>query len=90
MKDIMAMANPDQVISVSGSEMNILRKELDLIVEEDARLKRIVGAAVMLVTRLDRVTLTGGAALAAFSLARMIDGLPEGMIVEAINMFKSS
>lgn len=68
---------------------NMLRAELDLMVRDEIYLKKIVGAAVLLVTRLDRCSLPGGAALAAFTLAGLIEGMPKELMSDALSLFQS-
>lgn len=78
------------LVTLPANEASMLRAELELMMYEDAYLKKIAGAAALLVSRLDRVALAGGAAMVAFALARLIDGMPDDMVTEAMNLFKSS
>ena len=78
------------LVTLPGNDVSMLRAELELIMDEDAYLKKIVGAAALLVARLDRVSLPGGAAKAAFTLAGLIGGMPDEMVSEAMSLLKSA
>jgi len=78
-----------RVVTLPEKELNMLRAELELMMHEDTYLKKIAGAAALLVARLDRVSLSGGTAMAAFALAGLIEGMPEEMVSEAMSLFKS-
>lgn len=75
---------------VTLQENGMLSAELEIMVDEDDYLKKIAGAAALLVARLDRVSLQGGTAMAAFTLAGLINGMPEDMMSDAIRMISSS
>jgi hypothetical protein len=66
-----------------------LRAEPEFTTQEDTYLKKIAGAAAQLVVRLDRVSLPGGTAVAAFALAGLIEGMPETMKGEVMSLLKS-
>jgi hypothetical protein len=68
----------------------LLRAEPEFMTHEDTYLKKIAGAAALLVARLDRVSLPGGTAVAAFALAGLIEGMSEDMLNEVMRVFKSS
>ncbi|MBS4097616.1 MAG: hypothetical protein KGZ83_12360 [Sulfuricella sp.] len=78
-----------RVVNLPEHDVNMLRAELELMIHEDTYLKRIAGAAALLVARLDRVCLSGGTAMAAFALAGLIDDMPEELVNESLNLFKS-
>lgn len=78
-----------RVVTLPESEVSMLRAELEMMIDEDTYLKKIVGAAALLVARLDRVTLPGGTAMAAFALAGLIESMPEDMVSEAMSLFES-
>ena len=79
-----------RIVALPESNVNMLRAELELMIREDTYLKKIAGAAAQLVARLARVSLPGGAAMAAFALAGLIDALPEELMSEAVNLVKPS
>jgi len=78
-----------QLATLPEKDMNMLRAELELMIDEDTYLKKIVGAAALLVARLDRVSMSGGTAMATFALAGLIERMPEEMVSEAMSLFKS-
>jgi hypothetical protein len=77
------------VVTFPENDVSMLRAELELMIHEDAYLKKIAGAAALLVARLDRVSLPGGTGMVAFALAGLIEGMPEDMVSEAMTLFKS-
>lgn len=77
------------VVASPEKDLSMLRAELELMINEDTYLKKIAGAAALLVARLDRVSLSGGTAMAAFALAGLIESMPEDMVSEAMSLFKS-
>ena len=79
-----------RLVTMRGNDVSMLRAELELMLDEDTYLKKIVGAAALLVARLDRVSLSGGTAMAAFTLAGLIGGLPDETVSEAVSLLKSS
>ena len=79
-----------RLVTMRGNDVSMLRAELELMLDEDTYLKKIVGAAALLVARLDRVSLSGGTAMAAFTLAGLIEGLPDESVSEAVSLLKSS
>jgi len=84
---------PKNYVSMLRAEQNyvsMLRGEVELMIHEDTYLRKIVGAAALLVARLDRAPLHGKTATAAFILAGLIDGMPEDMVSEAVSLLKSS
>lgn len=78
------------IVSLPENGVHMLRAELELMIDEDTYLKKIAGAAALLVARLDRESLKGGTAKAAFTLAGLINGMPEELISDAMRAFKSS
>lgn len=77
-------------VTLQENDVRMLSAELEIMVDEDNHLKKIAGAAALLVARLDRVSLQGGTAMAAFTLAGLINGMPEDMMSDAIRMISSS
>lgn len=77
-------------VTLKENGVRMLSAELEIMVDEDDYLKKIAGAAALLVARLDRVSLQGGTAMAAFTLAGLINGMPEDMMSDAIRMISSS
>lgn len=75
-------------IPLQEDEIAMLRSELELMIHEDAYMKKIVGAAALLISRLDRVQLPGSTVRAALSLAYLIEAMPEEVVCEAINSFR--
>ena len=71
------------------NDVSMLRAELELMLDEDAYLKKVAGAAALLVARLDRRSLSGGAVMAAYTLAELIEGMPDDMVSEAVSLVKS-
>jgi hypothetical protein len=69
-------------------EVAMLRSELELMIQEDAYMKKVLGAAARLISRLDRVQMPGGAVRAALSLASLIEAMPEKVVGEAMNSFR--
>jgi uroporphyrinogen-III decarboxylase len=78
------------VAALPDNGASMLRAELELMLDEDIYLKKVAGAAALLVARLDRMTLSGGTAMAAFTLARLIEGMPKDMMSEAMSLLRSS
>ncbi len=75
-----------RVVTFSDNDVCMLRAELEIIMHEEAYLKKIAGAAALLVARLDRVSLPGKTAMAAVTLAGLIDGMPDDMVSEAMGL----
>lgn len=71
-------------VNLAGNGVSMLRTEMELIIQDDIYLKRIAGAAVILMARLDKVSLPGGTAKAAFALAGLIEGMPADMTSEVM------
>lgn len=77
-----------RAVTLPEDEVAMLRSELELMIHEDAYMKKIVGAAALLISRLDRVQLPGGTVRAALSLAYLIEAMPEEVVCEAMNSFR--
>ena len=71
-------------------DVSLLSAELEFMLDEDTYLKKVAGAAAVLVARLDRRALSGKTAMAAFTLAGLIDGMSDEMVSEAVSLLKSS
>ena len=82
--------NESRIVTLPENGVTMLRANKDFMMHEGAYLKKIVSAAALLVARLDRVSLPGGAAMAALTLAGLIEGMPEGMVSESMSSNKSS
>lgn len=78
-----------RVVTLPETNVSMLRAELELMIDESTNLKKIAGAAALLVARLDRVSLSGGTAMAAFALAGLIESMPEDTVCEAMTLFNS-
>lgn len=77
-----------RAVTLPEDEVVMLRSELELMIHEEAYMKKIVGAAALLIARLDRVQMSGGTLRAALSLAYLIEAMPEERVLEAMNSFR--
>lgn len=69
------------VVGLQDSGVSMLPAERESIVfYEDIHIKKIILAATLLVARLDRVSLPGGAAMAALNLAGLIEEMQKFIV----------
>ena len=69
---------------MNKQEVELLSKEIELLMNERARLLRVVGAAAVLVANTDAGTLPEGAVDAAEELSEALNALPEETLKDAL------
>lgn len=74
-------------VAFQENEISMLRTELEMILEEDTRLKKIVGAAALFISRLEGEVLPKATVLAGLSLARLIEDMPDDTMCEALQLY---
>ncbi len=67
-------------------EVALVGEEIELLMEERARLLRVVGAAAMLVTHTDMASLPKSAADAVEMLSGALDALSEETLQDALDL----
>lgn len=65
-------------------DYSLLRSELELVIQEDAQLLKIAGAAALFVSQLEGMSLPRGAMTAASKLARLIGEMSDDTLCEAM------
>ncbi|MEW6647914.1 MAG: hypothetical protein AB1450_12000 [Pseudomonadota bacterium] len=70
---------------MNRQEVELLSKEVEMLMNERANLLRVVGAAAVLVTNTDAQTLPPGAVNAAEVLSEMLNALPEETLKDALD-----
>lgn len=76
-------------VAFQENEIAMLRSELELMLEEDTRLKKIVGAAAMFISRLEGEVLPKKTVVAGLALARLIDDMPDDAMCEALQVYQA-
>lgn len=69
---------------MNRQEVELLSKEIEMLMNERAQLLRVVGAAAVLVTNTDAKTLPAGVVNAAEVLSEMLNALPEETFKDAL------
>ena len=75
-------------MSMNRQETEMLREEIEMLMQERARLLRIVGAAAVLVARTDPETVPETAIDAAEVLSETLNALPEDTLKEALDLVR--
>lgn len=70
-------------------EVELLSKEVELLMAERSRLLRVVGAAAVLVANADAMRLQPQAVNAAEVLSEMLNALPEETLQDALESVKA-
>lgn len=70
---------------MNRQEVELLSKEVEMLMNERANLLRVVGAAAVLVANTDAQTLPPGAVNAAEVLSEMLNALPEETLKDALD-----
>jgi hypothetical protein len=71
-------------MSMNNQEVAMLREELEMLMQERARLLKVVGAAAVLVANTDPVSLRDEAMDAAELLSETLNALPEETLKDAL------
>ena len=69
---------------MNRQETELLRKELEILINERSQLLRVVGAAAVLVTNSDVGSLPSGVVTAAEVVSEMINVLPDETLEDAL------
>lgn len=69
---------------MNRQEVELLSKEIEMLMGERAKLLRVVGAAAVLVANTDAQSLPPGAVNAAEVLSEMLNALPEEALKDAL------
>ena len=69
---------------MNKQEIELLSKEIEMLMAERARLLKVVGAAAVLVANTDARSLPDAAVNAAEVLSEMLNGLPEETLRDAL------
>jgi hypothetical protein len=80
---------PHQIIQLKDEEIQMLRRELELLMGEREILLRIAGAAAAFVAELDTQSLPEETWEAAELLAELLNGIPEETLREALEAVKA-
>ena len=70
---------------MNEQEIGLLRKEIEMLMAERARLLKVVGAAAVLVANTDASKLPSGVVNAAEVLSEMLNELPEEALKDALD-----
>lgn len=70
-------------------EVELLSKEVEILIAERSRLPRVVGAAAVLVANADAMRLQPQAVDAAEALSEMLNALPEETLQDALESVKA-
>ncbi len=71
-------------MSMNNQEVAMLREELEMLIQERARLLKVVGAAAVLVANTDPESLRDEAMDAAEMLSECLNALPEETLKDAL------
>jgi hypothetical protein len=71
-------------------EVELLSKEIELLMNERARLLRVVGAAAVLVANTDSKKLPSAAMAAAEMLSETLNALPEETLQDALESVRAT
>ena len=69
---------------MNKQEVELLSKEIEMLMNERTRLLRVVGAAAVLVANMDAGTLPTGVVDAAEELSEALNALPEETLKDAL------
>lgn len=69
---------------MNKQEAELLSQEVEMLMNERARLLKVVGAAAVLVSNTDAESLSGGAVRAAEMLSETLNELPEETLKDAL------
>lgn len=69
---------------MNKQEVELLSKEIEMLMSERQHLLRVVGAAAVLVTNTDAASLPEGVVNAAEVLSEMLNALPEETLKDAL------
>jgi len=69
---------------MNKQEVELLSKEIEMLMNERTRLLRVVGAAAVLVANMDAGTLPAGVVDAAEELSEALNALPEETLKDAL------
>jgi len=67
-------------------DLSMLRSEVEMLVEEDAQLMKIAGAAALFVSQLKDASLPASALPAASVLAKLISEIPDDTMYDALEL----
>jgi hypothetical protein len=71
-------------MTMNKQEVSMLREEIEMLMQERARLLKVVGAAAVLVANTDPGSLQSRAMDAAEMLSEMLNALPEETLKDAL------
>lgn len=74
---------------MNKQEVELLSKEVEMLMNERARLLGVVGAAAVLVANMDAETLPEGAVDAAEELSEALNALPEETLKDALESVRA-
>jgi hypothetical protein len=74
---------------MNKQEADMLREEIEMLIQERARLLRVVGAAAVLVTNTDPASLQEEAVGAAEMLSETLNALPEETLKDALEAIRA-
>ncbi len=72
-------------LRMNRQEVELLSKEIEMLMSERSNLLRVVGAAAVLVTNTDAASLPPGVVNAAEVLSEMLNALPEETLKDALD-----
>lgn len=75
---------------MNKTEIELLRREIEILMNERARLLRVVGAAAVLVANTDSKKLPSAAVNAAEVLSEMLNVLPEETLQDALESVQAT
>ncbi|OGS90251.1 MAG: hypothetical protein A2Z95_02445 [Gallionellales bacterium GWA2_60_18] len=75
---------------MNKNEIELLRREIEMLMNERARLLRVVGAAAVLVANTDSRILQAAAVGAAEMLSEMLNALPEETLQDALESVQAT
>jgi hypothetical protein len=76
-------------MSMNNQEVAMLREEVEMLMQERARLLKVVGAAAVLVANTDPETLRDDAIDAAEMLSETLNSLPEETLRDALESVRA-
>lgn len=74
---------------MNKQEVELLSREVEMLMSERARLLKVAGAAAVLVANSDVKNLTGGAVQAAELLSEMLNALSEETLKDALESVRA-
>lgn len=75
---------------MNKQEVELLSREIEMLMNERARLLRVVGAAAVLVANTDSKGLPGAAVVAAEMLSETLNALPEETLQDALESVRAT